>query len=170
MIAAVAVNCACVVLSECSEAVKKSSVPGILVRVPVFVYGLQFQQLAVIPCVWYARFLVGSVVALLADSNDSDERHGNTDGGDRESHRRAGNEHCRRARCKHGCRAARSKSDCPVSRVDHKPDNPGASSVAWAERHEGVGKAWQAGRICEGCVERLGASHVVLHRTVGQEL
>ena len=45
-------------------------------------------------------------------------------------------------------------------------DYPGASLVDKADRHEDVKKAWQAGRICEGWVERLGAGHVVQHRNL----
>ena len=44
-----------------------------------------------------------------------------------------------------------------------------ASSVDRVDRREGAVKASQVGRICDGCVERLGAGHAVLHRTVGQE-
>ena len=86
-------------------------------------------------------------------------------------HRPAGNEYRHRAHCKERCRAPRSNPDVPVANGDQKPDDPGEISVDRACRHEGVGggEAWQAGRICDGWVERLGAGHVVLHRTVGQE-
>ena len=84
---------------------------------------------------------------------------GNKHGGDSEP----------REHCKDGCRATSANLDGPVADVDQKPDNPGASSVDWADRHESMEKAWQVGRICEGCVERLGAGHVVLHGTVGEQ-
>ena len=51
----------------------------------------------------------------------------------------------------------------PVVDFDKQPDNPTQLTVlvdtkVWE-------KAWQAGRICDGWVERLGAGHA-LHRTV----
>ena len=53
--------------------------------------------------------------------------------------------------------------------VDQNPQCTDASSVHRVDRHEGVGKTWDAGRIRESCVERLGAGHLVLHRTVGTQ-
>ena len=86
-------------------------------------------------------------------------------GRDCQPHRPAGNEQCRRAHGKDGCRAARANLDGPVADAVQQPDRPDASTVDRVDRHEGV----QAERICEGCVERLGAGHVVLHQTVGRE-
>ena len=82
-------------------------------------------------------------------STGSDGRNGNIDGADRENHRPAGNEHCHQAHGKDGCRAARAYPDGPLADADQRPDHTGARSVNRVDRHEGVGKAWQAGRICE---------------------
>ena len=71
--------------------------------------------------------------------------------------------------CKDGCRAAPANLDGTVADVDHIPENPRATSVGRADRHDGVAEAWQAGCIYEVCVERVGAGHVALHRTEGQE-
>ena len=76
------------------------------------------------------------------------------------------NEQCHQAQCKVGCRAARANLDGPFADVDQKPNHGDASSVDNVDRHVGLGKTKQAGRICERYVQRLGADHDVRHRTV----
>ena len=43
-----------------------------------------------------------------------------------------------------------------VQTLARKPDHPDARSVDRVDRHEGVGKAWRAGRICEGMLSYIG--------------
>ena len=73
-------------------------------------------------------------------SNVSHGRNGNNDGGHREPHWPAVNEHRHRAHCQDGHSAAHANLDGPAADDDMKHDNPGASSVERADRHESVGK------------------------------
>ena len=55
------------------------------------------------------------------------------------------------------CRNISHGRDGPAAEVDQKPFFAAACSVLQADRHDGMGEAWQARCTISRCVERLGA-------------